>query len=233
MSVKQLHDATGMPKPTIVRLLETLIHEGYLYKDPRMKGYQVTEKVAALSAGFHGAPLVIQLGQPWAVDLTRRLKWPTAICTLREDSVVVSYSTITDSPISPFHSTIGVRLSLARTALGRAYLAFCDEREQQILLDLIEASAAPDTPAPPRRELEWVIAETRARGYATRDPAIEPKSATVAVPLRIGERVVATFGLTYFRRAVPVRQLAELVVEPVKSAAGRIEQALQNFAGDI
>src|SRR4051812_12254290 len=41
-SVRHLHHATGLPKPTIVRLLDTLIALGYVVNDRRQGGYQVT-----------------------------------------------------------------------------------------------------------------------------------------------------------------------------------------------
>src|SRR5690606_29472148 len=52
-TVHDIHRATGMPKPTIVRLLETLIAAGFVSRIPDGKGYQVTSQVSALSCGFH------------------------------------------------------------------------------------------------------------------------------------------------------------------------------------
>src|SRR3954470_11429616 len=124
-SVKQLHALTGLPKPTIVRLLETLSARGYVINDQRQGGYSVTSQVRTLSCGFHGDPLVIEAGRAWAIDLTRRLKWPIALAVLDKDAVTVRFSTISESPISPFHGTLNMRLSLISRGLGRAYLAFC------------------------------------------------------------------------------------------------------------
>lgn len=226
-TVGELHKRTGIPKPSIVRLLETLIHEGYIYKDHRMSGYQVTGLAAALSSGFHSAPMAIEVARPWAVELTRMLKWPTGICTLEGDAVVVQYSTIPDSPISPFHSTTGMRLGLASRALGRAYLAFCPVDEQALLLRMLARSRDPENSARSRQELEDMIAATRARGYATRDPRSEPRSsATVAVPLRQGQRVLATFGVTYFRSAVPPADVQTKLIRPLLDAAASIEREL-------
>jgi IclR family transcriptional regulator, mhp operon transcriptional activator len=92
-SVGELHRRTGLPKPTIVRLLETLIAEGFAASDSRLGGYQVTSKVAALNSGFHGAPMVIEAARPWAIDLTRKLKWPAAVAVLQENAVFVRFST--------------------------------------------------------------------------------------------------------------------------------------------
>lgn len=63
-SVRHLHGATGLPKPTIVRLLDTLIALGYVVNDRRQGGYQVTSLVRSLSAGFHGDPLVVEAARP-------------------------------------------------------------------------------------------------------------------------------------------------------------------------
>src|ERR1700748_638836 len=108
-TVRDLHGETGIPKPTIIRLLETLMAEGYVYKDHRMGGYQITAKSSVLGAGFHGAQLAIEAARPWAIDLTRQIKWATAVCTLQDDGVIIRYSTVPDSPISPFHSSIGMK----------------------------------------------------------------------------------------------------------------------------
>src|SRR5271163_1166856 len=88
-SIKQLHDATGLPKPTIVRLLKTLTAQGYVVNDPRQGGYSVTSQVRALSCGFHGDPLVVEAGRAWAIDLTRQFKWPVAFAVLDQDAATV------------------------------------------------------------------------------------------------------------------------------------------------
>ena len=203
-SVGELHQRTGLPKPTIVRLLETLIAEGFAASDSRLGGYQVTSKVAALSSGFHGAPMVIEAARPWAIELTRKLKWPAAVAVLQEDAVFVRFSTIADSPVSPFHATINMRLSLISRALGRAYLAYCPKEERQLLVRMLSASDhAEDRLKNLARVVQQLVRSTRSRGFAERDPNVEPRnSGTIAVPIMAHGLVLATLGLTYFRSAV-------------------------------
>ena len=52
----------------------------------------------------------------------------------------VRFSTIADSPVSPFHATINMRLSLISRALGRAYIAYCPNEERELLVRLLRAS---------------------------------------------------------------------------------------------
>jgi len=132
-TVGGLHLKTGIPKPTVVRLLQTLVAAGYVHRDEKTRGYHVTSAIKQLSSGFHGAPRVLEIARPFADQLTKEILWPCAVCTLDLDAVVINYSTIPDSPVSPFHASLGRRLSLGGRALGRAYVCFCPPEEQQIL----------------------------------------------------------------------------------------------------
>lgn len=227
-TVGELHRRTGLPKPTIVRLLETLIEAGYVTRDERMRGYLVTSQVTHLSSGFHGAPMVIEAARPWATALTRQIKWPCAVCLLDYDAVIVRFSTIPDSPISPFHATLGYRLSLGGRALGRAYLAFCPDEERAMLLAAMRNSPDAENSSLTDEDIERLIAQARWRGYTERDSTAEPRnSATIAVPIKLRERVLATFGVTFFRAAVANPEDKARIIHPLKKAAANIEAQLE------
>ena len=204
-TVRHLHAATGLPKSTIVRLLRTLASAGYVANDKRQGGYLVTSHVQSLSCGYHNDPLVVEAARPWAVEFTRRHRWPIAVAVLDRDAVIVRFSTIPDSPLSPFHATINMRLHLLTRALGRAYLAFCPAAEQETLLTLLAASPHPeDAAARSRPAVTRMIEVTQRLGYAQRAGNVEPRSScTVAVPIRGGNGVLASVGMTYFKSAVP------------------------------
>lgn len=227
-TVDQLHRAIGLPKPTIMRLLGTLMAAGLVSRLERGLGYCVTSQVARLSAGFHGGPLVAEAGRPWALDLTRRLKWPAAIAVLEEARMTIAVSTLADSNVSPFHGSLGVRFSLVSRALGRAYLAFCPEAERRILLRMLAASADPeDNPPNLERVVAAIIATVRRHGYALRDPKVEPRgSNTVAVPILLGEAVAGTIGLSYFRSAVTQAVLVGELVPALREASRQISAAM-------
>lgn len=230
-TVDQLHRATRLPKPTVMRLLGTLGTAGLVAKGTRGIGYQVTSDVLALSSGFHGGPLVAEAGRPWAADLTRRLRWPAAIAVQEGGRIVISVSTASDSAVSPFHGTIGVRHSLVTRALGRAYLAWCPEEEREILLRMLAASTDPeDNPPHLHRVVRGMIATVRRQGYALRDPKVEPRSSnTVAVPIMLGDHVAGTIGLSFFRSAVAHRALTEELVPALKQAAKEITASMQRL----
>jgi IclR family mhp operon transcriptional activator len=223
-SVDALRRATGVPKPTIVRLLETLIAEGYVTNDKRQGGYRITSLVQSLSCGFQGDAPVVEAGRPWAVEFTKRYRWPIAIAVLDMDAMVVRLSTIGDSPVSPMHATINMRLQLLTRGLGRAYLAFCPRAERDLLLNILMNSSDPeDAAARDRPATLAMLRRIRALGFAERSAAVKPTSSTtLAVPIMRGESVLATVGMTYFRSAMSP-----------KEAHGRYVPALQEMASNI
>jgi IclR family mhp operon transcriptional activator len=226
-TVGELHVRTGIPKPTIVRLLQTLMAAGYVNQDAKTRGYHVTSASAELSSGFHGAPKVIEVARPFADRLTREILWPCAVCTLDLDVVVVHYSTIPDSPVSPFHSSLGRRLSLGGRALGRAYVCFCPPKEQHILRNVMRASEDPENNLVDDETFARMLSRARTDGFTERSPVLEPRSSgTIAMPIRSGNRVLATFGVTYYSSAMKLSRNRMTIIEAMRSTVAQIEAKL-------
>jgi IclR family mhp operon transcriptional activator len=224
-TVDAIHKHTAIPKPTIVRLLQTLEADGLVRRAPQYGAYYLTSGVTALASGYHSEPRIVEACAAICDGLTQELKWPVSVAVHDGDAMVVRYSTIPQSPLSFFHSTINMRLSLTTQALGRAFLAFCGPTEQGALLDLV--TRADGEAAPGQEEtLRRMLAEVRERGYALRDPRVRPESTTIAVPIFEGERVVATIGLTWFSSAVPVQQAVERFLAPLQQASQAVSAAL-------
>lgn len=220
-TIQSLHEATGLPKPTLVRMLKTLEADGFVSNDRRQAGYQITSLVTSLSNGFHGDPLVVEAGRAWAMKLNSEYKWPVAIGVFDGDAIVVRFSTVHDSPVSPFHATINMRLSLFTRALGRAYLAAITDAQ---IADLIANVGGSDDlePASARDPafVERMVRTVRERGYAMRDANVEPRSSdTIAVPIFARGTVQASIGITYFRSAMNSFGSHTKFVEALKHAA--------------
>lgn len=207
-TIAHLHNVTGLPKPTLVRMLQTLNRLGFVENDTRLGGYQVTAQVASLSSGFHKAPHVVEAGRAWAIALTRQHQWPVAIALYDEDAMIVRFSTVPDSNVSPFHATINMRLPLLTRGLGLAYLAFVDPDQLDIILNILSNSKnSEDIIALNKLNVYEVLERVRKNGYATRSLHVDPKNSdTIAVPIfGPNGRVCASIGLTYFRSAFKSR----------------------------
>lgn len=236
-TIARLHSRTKLPKPTLVRILKTLEDAGYVENDVRQGGYQVTALVTSLSSGFHKGPMVVEAGRAWAIAITRKHKWPVAIALQDYDEMVVRFSTVPDSPVSPFHSTVNRRLGMLTRGLGLAYLAYVDQQEFEMIVDSLKKSADPENALSHNPQgLKRIVEQIRALGYATRSPLVEPRNSnTIAVPIisKSGQ-VLASLGLTYFKSAFDSEQEACNRYAPVlKSAADAISEDLTRLSKNM
>ena len=221
-SIAHLHARTGLPKPTLVRILKTLEDAGYVENDARLGGYQVSALVSSLSSGFHKEPMVVEAGRPWAIAITRKHQWPVSISLLDRDAVVVRFSTVPDSSVSPFHKTINMRLQMLTRAMGLAYLAFTPQDERDLIIEMLRNSTDPeDQHARNPQLLARILEKVRNDGYAVRSPDVEPRNSnTIAVPIFNEDgRAKASLGLTYFKSAYPAESEACARYVPVLQAA--------------
>lgn len=236
-TIAHLHARTKLPKPTLVRILRTLEEAGYVENDVRQGGYQVSALVTSLSSGFHKGPLVVEAGRAWAIAITRKHKWPLAIALPDYDGMVVRFSTVPDSPISPFHSTVNKRLCLLTRGLGLAYMAFLEKEEFDLIIDVLKKSDDPENALSHHPdELGRIIAQVRKAGYATRSSLVEPRNSnTIAVPIISQDgRVLASLGLTYFKSAFSSEQEACARYAPIlQSAATAISDDLFRLSNSI
>ncbi len=226
-SLDLLHRQTRIPKPTLVRLLETLQSKGLVTHAPQYGAYGLSSGVKTLSAGYHGEPRIVEASAAPADALTRKIKWPLALAVPDYDAVIVRYSTIPNSPLALLHSTINMRLSLVGRAMGRAYLAFCSREERRALLDILQLSPhEEDALAHDRPAIDRMVRQIRDDGYALREPGIRPISRTLAVPVFEGRRVVATIGLTWIASTFSDEQAVERYLQPLRDLSRQIGERL-------
>ena len=114
------------------------------------------------------------------------------------------------------------RLSLFTRALGRAYLAGCGDEQ----IDAFIAREGTELESPEARERDKVwrmVRTTRDRGFAMRDPHVEPRTSdTIAVPIFARGVVQASIGITYFRAATNAFGTRDELVAALKRAAAGI-----------
>lgn len=221
-----LYKHTAIPKSSLVRLLQTLEADGLVRRAPQYGAYYLTSEVRSLSCGYHSEPRIVEAASGIADELTRELKWPVSVAVHDGDAMVVRYSTIPQSPLSFFHSTINMRIDLLSQALGRAYLAFTDPQEQDALIELVTPTAPAEEMPGGAEAIREMLQDIRARGYALRDPRVRPESSTIAVPIFEGPQVVATIGLTWFSSTLRPGDAVERFLPPLQRASQAITAAL-------
>ena len=225
-TLQELHHDTGLPKPSIVRLLRTLEAKGLAAQSSSYGAYQLLGGVKSLASGFHHEPRVVEVAEDPMIDFTRREGWPLSLGLLDLDAMVVRACTIRFTALSLEHSAIDRRLSLLSHAMGRAYLAHSARHEQAILLSILR-DRHPEHAALDEEVVAAMIALTRERGYALRDPMSNPRSSTIAVPVFESGRVVAALGFTWITAAMTVTRAVERYLPDLRDLARTITAALE------
>jgi len=223
----QLSRLTGLPRPTVYRLLDTLIAAGYVTHGQRPDIYRLTIAVRALSDGFNDEAWMTDVAAPIIAELGQSIVWPTDIATFDRDAMVVRETTHASSPLSINREKAGFRVPVLLSSLGLVYLAYVGEAERDTILATLAASERPDAAlARDRRAVGALLAQVRKRGYGFREGGISPKTGSIAVPVMWRERPLACINLHYILSAMTMEQVAERYLAPMRAAATKIEKAL-------
>lgn len=203
-SLHELHQALALPKATLLRMLGTLIRAGFVWQRLADGAY-----LPHLESADATSALVEDIAELAAVhlrDLSTRAAWPSVLAVPRLDHIEIIE---TNSPLFRLDAAtlgpVGVKLSYIHTATGRAYLAACPEPERAAIIARLRPA---DPPEGSEAALAAIIAETRLRGYALREPLHPWPDRTrqlvqrdgrrsLAVPIMTGGRPVAAVNLTW------------------------------------
>lgn len=167
-SLDTLHRVCGLPKSTLVRLLETLIEAGYVSRISRRDGYALTEGVLRLSAGVRHRDVIVDVARPLLEAFTRQHKWQVSLATCETETMLVRFTTRHISPFSREETFLNRRVAMLRSAIGRAYFAHCSAEERAFILKFLTASdPAQIEEVGGTTALAGLVERIRRDGYAT------------------------------------------------------------------
>ncbi|MBV6416558.1 MAG: DNA-binding transcriptional repressor YiaJ [Steroidobacteraceae bacterium] len=226
-TVSEIAQEIRLPRTTTYRILETLSHAGYVFRDPADDRYRLTIMVRGLSDGFDDEAWVTQIARPHLNELTKDLVWPVAIASLSGTSMMVRESTDHTSPLAVERYSAGVRVPLLTSASGRAFLAFSTPVQRDSLLEILARSTREaDQLAANRADVQKILSEVRAQGYATATrPRRVTDEITMAVPIQIEDRVLAAVSIRFSGTAVPLKMAVERFLPKLRETAGQIRSA--------
>lgn len=231
-TIRSLHKATGLDKATIVRMLETLEHEGYVMRDPEQALYAPTGRTLVLSQGYDRHLWVGSIAEPILGEFRSRIGWPSDVAICDRDAMVVVQTTRgRQGPLS-FNRRPGFRASVLMTSLGRAYLAFCsDEERETIIRRLAEQPGAFNDLARQPRKLQGLLGQVRQQGYAIMDEAYSEREYdglvwAFAVPVRRGRQIFASMNMMLLKSAVPPAEGLERFLKPLQETAEQLAVSL-------
>ena len=133
-TIAALAAETSLPRPTVVRLLQTLVELGYATRVSRDIGYRLTDKVLGLAQGIRFVDHLVDAAAPHMSEFTRNYGWPLYLGTISNRAMTIRHSTAAESPMSFERAALQRRSPILSSALGRAWLAFCSADERRAVL---------------------------------------------------------------------------------------------------
>jgi IclR family transcriptional regulator, mhp operon transcriptional activator len=223
-TVSEVAQEIRLPRTTVYRILETLCNAGFVFRDPADDRYRLTILVRGLSDGFDDEAWVTQIAKPFIHDLCREVVWPVSIATLSGTTMMVRESTDHLSPLAIERYSAGFRAPLLSTATGRVYLANSPAPQRETLIEILARSnKEDDRPARSRIELQRMLAEIKAAGYATATRTRRlVEEVSLSVPILLHDRVLASLTVRFGASAVPLKTGVERFLPKLRQCAARI-----------
>jgi DNA-binding IclR family transcriptional regulator len=190
LGLSELASRAGLPLATAHRLVGDLVEWGALVRTP--SGYVVGRRLwdvgllAPVNTGLREA------AAPYLHDLYGATL-ATVHLAVRDGIHALYVERLSGHASVPVVSSVGSRLPLHATGVGKVLLAFAPEDiQRQVLTDLSRVTRYTiSEPGRLRRQLEKVLVDD----FATTQEEMSLGACSAAVPVRVGDAVVAALGV--------------------------------------
>ncbi|MES2187752.1 MAG: IclR family transcriptional regulator [Pseudomonadota bacterium] len=221
-----LHVDSGLTKPTVHRILDSLRNEGLVEQTGDTRRYRLGKELAVLgwSAGRTVYDLKDLAADEMAAVATET--GDTSFLSIRTGNEAVCIDRQTgDYPVKAFTVEVGMRRPLGVGATGVALLASLSDDKINNVLKLIEGPLG-RYPNASLRQIRDAVTAARATGYALSEGLMVKGVRGVAVTILDGDRQpVAAIGMASINDRMGPKRLPE-IVRALKMYGNRIEQRI-------
>lgn len=214
-SLAELSRATGLHKTTAWRLLATLRDAGLVRHVPGEERYSLGSRALALGDRARVQLLPVPVVRGVLVRLRDRTN-ETCHLAVPEGPGLVYVEKVESNQTVRIASSVGARLPLHCTALGKAYLAFQRDDVLADRLSVLDLTRRTDRTVTDRARLQRELERVRANGFALDDRENELQTRCVGAPIVNADGIavaaisvsapVARFSLAAARAIGPVVQ---------------------------
>jgi IclR family mhp operon transcriptional activator len=234
-NLHELHQALGLPKATLLRMVVTLGKHGHVWQR-LADGAFLPSYSRSPSQPDTLHQRIAEIASRHLVRLSEQVAWPSVIAVPRLDHVEIVETNSTLLRLDAITlGPVGSRLSYIHTSTGRAYLAFCDAGEREAIIERI-CPAEEDGSG--RALLDQVLEETRKRGYALREPfhpwadrdwlaVRQDGRRSIAVPVMLQGKPVATLNVTWLLRRSDTETVVSRHLAVLKRTAETVSAELE------
>lgn len=227
VSITELARHLELPRTTAERILLTLVAEGYVQRVPDDKRYRLSAKVCALAGGFSDDCWIIQSATPLLFRVTEQIGWPLAIATPSGDRMVLRATTDPATSLWLNRRRIGAEIPILNSSSGLVAYAFSSAAEQSLLGDMLVQSTDSYNRerSATKQALDLLIQPVRENGFAFQPPPNNNPEQSIAFPIFINGKYVASLLMIYMTRAMSSTTVIEKYAPHLRKLADQIGRA--------
>lgn len=234
MSLNGIHQATKLDRATLLRILHTLEEAGWVYRGLGDQCYRITYQIHELGLKISTNDALAQLAAPVLEELQGELIWPSDISIYNGVSMQVVETTRKRTPFIVNREVMGAKPDMLHSAMGRAYLAFCPDREREAILYRLRNSDSKEGElARKQQQVDELLADIRKKGYAERETGywgavanFGGQISAIAVPVLLMDEVQATINLVWLTGTSDQQQIEEVFLPRLQQSAATIADLL-------
>lgn len=233
LRLTDIADTTSLNKATALRILNSLIEEGFVSRVAGAKTYELGQEARVMAVGARRSVDIAELAQPSLLRLSERSA-DTALLSVRSgvEALYLARS-VGSHPLQPNYLQIGSRRPLGVGAGALALLVWLPDAEIEAVIEVIVPRLAKSPRITPKF-LRERIAMARRAGHTVLIDAAFPGMGGVGVPVRddAGEVVAAlSIGAASDRIRRREGELADMLKKEAQVLARALAQAPKNGRG--
>ena len=226
-TVSVIAEEVGLHRTTVYRMLETLEDLGFVRRRVADDTYWITARVQILGNGLEEDGALLDAATPPMRELITEIDWPASLVTPQSNMLIIRETTHGRSRIHVHNVGIGTRIPIETSAVGSAYLAFCDPKESSTLIDALINQQPASLRAKTARCLEEGIRTTRENGFAISSGGTWQWLTGIAMPVRCQNKLVACVNMVFLTSAFRSAETLGRHVPVLNRTVHQIEHGLQ------
>lgn len=237
LTMMEIATEAGVPYPTACRIVQTLLFEGLVEKEPDRKRYRATALVQTLATGFQHDDELVTVAHGHIVELTRKVGWPVSVAVRVGRNMMLRDSTHSNTSLTFEHYYPGFTLPVLDSASGKVSMAYASDEERETILRFIRVSQDIDLSYLATAEVSLDVERIRKNGYAVQGRNhfnLTPgKTSSISVPIFKNGEFEAALTMVFFVAAMSIEAALEAYLGDMKATAAAISDCLSNRSGPV
>lgn len=225
LQAAELSRLVFLPRPTVLRLLNTLSDAGYVERSESDGRYRATRRLRDLSCGYEEETWLRSVVHPFLAELEGALIWPLAVIRLQDHTLTVEALTDHGSQMLERRDSAGTEVAPLVSTSGYLHMALLPDGQAQRYLDhaLAADTASMERLGLSKQDVLDRVAQTRRDRYAHLHL---PSHSAIAVPVWCHGKIYCALNMRMHGKLDVRKQLLERYVESLGHAADELAQRI-------